>query len=607
MGTKRQTKEASADNTYLLCPLSDDKVEAIRANAYESREKTLAQERAQERKVTKPRKLQLKELKRLKERKILRPDSGETDNDDMEKLMALSEAYHNPLLYTQFARRELYFKLNRKQMQGVLAQYYGWEKWSEDPWGSFPKFCEWLNNARDNEMAVWAVNETSLGRAYLALGIVEGLVQLDFSQMMEKDLVTQIGYGAACFLYVKNYTNWDDFKPHYPKEPLPVRLVNEWVSKVYPFDRKFSIPKMTFPCPLKSEGGFDIPERTPDPEEIIDIPSMFIDAHNYGPLTRYRFLISGIYLWSFVLHEYSRRAKGHSELVSLMGYKATSNPVMASLTQKLGHKDYPLRDKQEWWEEIGRVTKWFQKDLAEKYSDESLVFSDSIDGDVWEKKYYPNTEQALLSAVGYWLKQPADQLIKVGLTGTLVFNLKKITESNIINTLKEEDQRFAEGGKAWGKAQRKIKPANEVEKWELKDKIGLLQDKIVGKEPIKPSDKELAGLIEENLIAAKRPVSLDREKEDEDGDTYTLGDTIEDKRTRESPEQIEQQELLNAINERWSPRQRLVMNLEGKNDSDIALALEKKFGKPSSEGNVRQLRRSARKKAKEVRDEIDNN
>ena len=38
MGTERQAKEASADNIYLLCPLGDDAVEAIRAEAYKSRE-----------------------------------------------------------------------------------------------------------------------------------------------------------------------------------------------------------------------------------------------------------------------------------------------------------------------------------------------------------------------------------------------------------------------------------------------------------------------------------------------------------------------------------------------------------------------------------------
>ena len=105
-----------------------------------------------------------------------------------------AEACNDPLLSTQFVRRGCYWQLNREQMQRAIAWYYGWEKWLEDPWGSFLKFCEWISNIPDNEMAVWAVNETSMGRDYLVLSILEELVQLDYSKMTEKDLLLLIPF-----------------------------------------------------------------------------------------------------------------------------------------------------------------------------------------------------------------------------------------------------------------------------------------------------------------------------------------------------------------------------------------------------------------------------
>lgn len=344
MARERQAEEVPDDDTYLVCPLRDDEVEAIRAKAYKSREKTLAQERKAARlRKREIEKRELKERRRLREAGEFVPDSGVSCVDDLKEFREFSEAYNDPLLYTQFVRRQFYWQLNREQMQRAVAWYFGWDKWSEDPWGSYPRFCEWIVNAHDNEMAVWAVNETSMGRDYLVRGILEGLGQLDYSEMTEKDLLTQIGYGAACFLHTKNYTGWDNFLNHYPKEPLPVRLVNGKVSTVYPFDFKLPYSEMT----LKPDGSFDIPERVRQDslEELEDFFCLFIDARNYGPFTSYRFLISGIYLWYRALNEIEKKTKEHPEIKGIIVYKTDSDSYIAELCKRLAPKDYRLADR----------------------------------------------------------------------------------------------------------------------------------------------------------------------------------------------------------------------------------------------------------------------
>jgi len=424
MGTERQAKEASADNTYLLCPLGDDVVEAIRTEAYKSREKEVL---AQERKAARLRKQYWKARRKSREAGDLDldliDDSGISCRDDFKEFNEFGKAYGNPLLYTQYVRRAFYCQLNKEQMQRAVAQYYGWEKWSEDPWGSFPKFCEWVTNARDNEMAVWAVNETLAGRVYLLHSIFNGLDRLAFSQMTEKNLNAQIGYGGACFLYVKSCTGWDEFDSHYLREPLPIRVVNEWVSKVYPFDAKLVPYGVVFSYHKRPDGSIDFPELPPDPESIIDFYTLTID---YGPFTRYQSLISGIFLWYFTLKEFKERAKGHPEWEAFFNYHAATDTQIAEICQQLSLKGYRLPDKEQSWQKLEQSIKNELKQMAAKYNDIyplTSVLNDNVLGDNILKESYLTAQEGLLEGVDYWKSKAAQATID-GLKGSLLHIVK---------------------------------------------------------------------------------------------------------------------------------------------------------------------------------------
>ncbi len=554
MVRERQAEEAPDDNTYLICPLRDDVVEAIRAEEYKSREKKVL---AQERKAARLRKREIekrdpKEPRRLREAGVLLLDSGISCVDDFKELNEFAEAYNDPLLSTQYVRREWYWQLSREQMQRAVARYYGWEKWSEDPWGSFPKFCEWMTSARDNEMAVWAVNETSLGRDYLYHSILEGLGQLDYSEMTEKDLLTQIGYGAACFLYVKSYTGWDDFVSHYPKGPLPVRLINEWVSKVYPFDFKLPHSADGLIVATKADRSLDIPERVPDPEEIIDFFSVFIDARNYGPLTRYRFLISSIYLWHFALDGARERAKGHPELEIIIGYMVASYTHLTDLCQKLAPKDYSSPDRNGTLKKMGEILKI--KGIAWNYKKGLLG-----KGFSWEDKKREavmTAQEGLYKGMETWVSKNVQEIIAEGLTDHLKHSLKTAVVNRLLDKI------------------------DEVKKVEIEvgDKLGKKETVKVQREipasVLLPQDTEYTSNDLLELIAARQGL-VENRFEDE----------------------LDNRDLLDRIlqNATLTKRQRLVINLtrEGRSDVEMTLALEKAFGKRVTETNVRKLKHEA--------------
>jgi len=477
------------DSFYLVCPLTDETIEKIRAAAYEWREKTFP-----------------------KERRITR-----IPTDD-------------PLLSTQYGRRFHYEPLTKREMQTCLTKYYGWKEWSENPWGSYARFRKWTTSVPDNEMAVWAVNETSMGRAYLVRDILERLGQLDYSKMTEEDLLAQIGYGAAAFLHVKHYTGWEDFLSKYPTAPLPVALVNRLVSKVYPFDFKLPYSEMTFPLPKKTDGSLDIPRRVPEKpfEEIEDFLSLFIDARNYGPLNRYIFLVSGIYLWYIALDGVREKAKGHPELESFLSYTAATDTQIAELCRRLAPKDYAFPDKSAAWEKLDMALEKGKRTLEWKYRD----ILDSGDA---------STGESLLTGVNYWKSKAAEAAI-AGLKGQLGNSLLSIVKRDFIDALRKEDSLFA---RLWKKAQTWYEPKTKKGKIKLRERVQDLCDKIQCREPLAPSDSELLNSLtdspqeEAELIHAAKPLSLDMQIESEDGDDYCLGDTIEDKQAQ-SAENIDE-------------------------------------------------------------------
>ena len=238
------------------------------------------------------------------------PESGFSDTD------RISERYIRELLLEP---------LSRPQMQEALTSYYGWEKWTDDPWGEPQKFYSWLSNITDDDdtRAIWTINETLAGRAFLAYGTVFALDQLDYSKMTEENLLDYIGIGAENFLRVKSYTDWEDFLNHYPTEPLPSRLVNKEIIKGWPF----------------------------------------------WSFNAYRCFVASIYLWLLALAEAKERAKGHPVLEGLLSYHAIPSTHIAELCQKLAPKGYQRLDKTQAWQRIEQQLKRGLEAKTAKYDD----------------------------------------------------------------------------------------------------------------------------------------------------------------------------------------------------------------------------------------------
>jgi len=120
-----EKEEQASHDTYLLNPFSQDEVEAIRKGVWKLiEEAALAKAR---------------EYRRLREAGANAPPPDFPLHDDF------FESYFHELLHTP---------LTRQEMQQAVVKHYGWEKWSEDPWGDFSKFCKWINSIGDDERGV---------------------------------------------------------------------------------------------------------------------------------------------------------------------------------------------------------------------------------------------------------------------------------------------------------------------------------------------------------------------------------------------------------------------------------------------------------------------
>ena len=338
----------ASHNTYLLCPFNQAEVEAIRGGVYKLREETFM--------------AIAEENRKSREAGHFVPDSGISHNEP------ISELYFRNLLLMPLSKRE---------MQEAVVRHYGWEKWSEDPWGDFSKFCEWINGISNDERDVWAINDTFGGRVYLTYWILEHLSQFDYSEITEEDFLPWIGVGAENFLRVKSYTGWDDFQYHYPDEPLPARFVNEQIIKVY------------LTCPFSG----------------------------------YRWFINSIYLWYFALKEARERAKGSPELEGFLDYHAATDAHIADLCQKLAPKDYHFPDKNQAWEKLEQSLKKPLDAKERRYAD---VLGNGG----------ASTLGSLLEGVTYW-KSKAAQATIAGLKGQLGNGLLSIVEHDFIDAAKK--------------------------------------------------------------------------------------------------------------------------------------------------------------------------
>ena len=266
-----------------------------------------------------------------------------------------------------------------------MAKRYGWVKWADDPWGNSRKFAEWEEAVKDDEFAIWAVNETLGGRFYLALGYLLLLPQLDYSKMTPKELVFYEGIGAENFLLIKGYSGWEGF--YYPKEPLPLGYINEEIIKLY-LQRPFSM---------------------------------------------YREVVFSIYNWFYVSGELTKRIAEHPELEGLLAYANAKHPEIRKLTRALAPKNFHLNDEKEGWGKFERAMIEQLKRVVRKYND-IFTLSSEVEGNVLKESDVAGQE-GLFEAARYWMEK---DFITAGLKGRLVPGLLKIVKDDLIDTTRNE-------------------------------------------------------------------------------------------------------------------------------------------------------------------------
>ena len=303
-------------------------------------------------------------------------------------------------------REILLVPLATQQMQETVAKYYGWKEWTEDPWGNNDRFIDWLSSCRDNERAVWAINNTVAGRVYLKTNLLYTGSQCDYLKMPPDQIMSLIGNGAGAFLCLKAFSGWEYLK--YPYVPLPANFVNDQILTVY-WER---------------------------------------------PLFGYISFLSSIYLWDFALKELTRRLTEAPQDVAycidgLLGLTINDIPNVLKYIKALQGEDYVPPDKDESWEKIeGALRRWLVgKTVMDPLWASSLraVFplvsplKDSIrdeDGnykDLTLYESYVEGETALLKATDYWKKQ---DFISAGLKGRLVPSIKHIVKNELVNSMR---------------------------------------------------------------------------------------------------------------------------------------------------------------------------
>ncbi len=118
-----------------------------------------------------------------------------------------------------------------EQLRGLIVERFGWEKWTEDPWGNQVIFDDWLHDFLTSihkmphilryfheQCLVWAINETQ-GRCYFAEGIARSTDARAISTYSNEYLWNLYSEGLEQWTGVKKYTGQRKFG--YPDRPLP--------------------------------------------------------------------------------------------------------------------------------------------------------------------------------------------------------------------------------------------------------------------------------------------------------------------------------------------------------------------------------------------------
>jgi hypothetical protein len=367
-------------------------------------------------------------------------------------------------------------------MQRLVAKRYGWGGWTDDPWGSSRKFAEWEEAIKDDELAIWAVNETPAGRFYLALGHLLLVSQLDYSKMAPKELVLYEGIGAENFLFIKGYSGWERF--NYPKQPLPVGYINEKIIKLY----------------------------------------------TRHPFAMYHEVIFSIYRWFRVSDELTKRIAEHPELKGLLAYASAKHPEISKLTRALTPKNFHLDDEDEGWDKFEKAMGEQLKRVTRKYND-VFPLSSEVEGNVLKESDLAGQE-GLFEAACDWMEK---DFITAGLEGRLVPSVLRGVKNDFIDAARKENPLFA---RLWQQAKTRYQPKTDKEKIKLRERVQDLCDKIQCREPLATSDSDLFNSLinssqeKAELIHLAMPLSLDRQIETADGDNYCLGDTVEDRQAQ---------------------------------------------------------------------------
>ena len=278
--------------------------------------------------------------------------------------------------------------LSRQQMQEAVAEHYGWEKWSEHPWASYPEFCKWISSTNDDPMAVWAVNNTFGGRSYLGLSTAECMRQFDYPGMDEEDLLVHLAIGTDSHMWLKAYTGWDDFNQHYPPEPLPSRFVNEQIIRL---------------------------------------------GQSY-PLANYRLFIASVSGLHFAQHELIERAKKLPELPAYMNYVAATSAFTANMVgRRLAPEGSTFPDRNQSWEELEQaLAAKGLKSIERKYDD---IYPPSVEhqGVDTLKESHVTAEEGLFEGVTAWQSKLPHESILAGLGGYLGCSLLAAANHNLID------------------------------------------------------------------------------------------------------------------------------------------------------------------------------
>lgn len=348
-----------SSNSYLLCRFNEDEVEAIRAGLWE---------------LTKEAEADIaKKARQSREAGEFIPDSGFSDIQPPAEWEEL------------YVRERLLERISKQEMQKLVTKRYGWGEWTDDPWGNSRKFAEWEEATKDDELAIWAVNETPGGRFYLALGCLLLLSQLDYSKMKPKELVLYEGTGAENFLFIKGYSGWERF--YYPKQPLPLGYINEEIIKPY------------------SRWAF----------------------------TMYREVVFSIYRWFRVSHELSKRIDEHPELKGLAAYASAKHPEIHKLTRALAPKNSHLYGEDEGWDKFESAIRESLKWVAKRY-DDIFPLRSVVEGSVL-KESYVSGQEALFESALEWMEK---DFMTAGLEGWLLPSILTAVNHDLIDAARKE-------------------------------------------------------------------------------------------------------------------------------------------------------------------------